>query len=96
MAPCISIRKVERGDKPIQMSCTTFLQMGDKEAKSVSDVKPGGCHFYLSHKRRYCKFPPPDGEEYCLQHIPLNECGQVRALSTLFTELKYYPLVLEL
>ncbi|XP_067929861.1 tRNA:m(4)X modification enzyme TRM13 homolog isoform X2 [Watersipora subatra] len=37
---------------------------------------PGCCNFYLPHKRRHCKFPPPAGEKFCVQHLPTDNSGQ--------------------
>lgn len=38
---------------------------------------PGGCECYIPKKKRYCKFPPTDGEKFCVQHLPRDEHGQV-------------------
>lgn len=41
------------------------------------ELRPDRCHFYLERKRRYCRTIPPDGQQYCVEHLSINSHSPV-------------------
>lgn len=47
------------------------------DPKKVKDVKArpeppdGSCHFFVERKRRYCRFTPAKGSDYCAEHATI-------------------------
>ncbi|CAG5120216.1 unnamed protein product, partial [Candidula unifasciata] len=38
------------------------------ENMSIPAAADGQCHYYLTKKRRYCRFQPKEGQQYCPEH----------------------------
>jgi len=51
--------------------------MEEKPFLSPSLEEVNRCQLYITKKRRYCKFPPTKGQNFCIQHLPRDEDGQV-------------------
>lgn len=42
-----------------------------------STQKDSHCKFYVERKNRFCKFGVVKGQEYCSEHLPRTESGEV-------------------
>lgn len=42
-----------------------------KDVKARPEAPDGSCHFFVERKRRYCRFTPAKGSNYCAEHATI-------------------------